>query len=376
MCIRTLPNAASMVPAASLTPTARPMRTLFAAFVALVFAVPSLAQVPTDMPQDPGAEDEETPYEAFTSRFQRDEFRITSLIQVVPRIAFEDTEGNQPRFDIPRARLGIRGNLDNGIGYGLQAEFSNRVSLLDAIVTYGTSDVKASLGRQQTPYSAENLASDAALDFVDRARVVSAVAPGRSIGAQLLATPGGGPVGIRAGLYNPTQTLAVDGTDLDVRDRGGVLLVGRVQSVLDVDGGSVTLAANAAYTTDDTSTELESPGELDLGVDARARLGRLLVAGEFLRGRIEEPFAASAPTGLDGGYVTLGYDVTPADRVLTRLDVIAVEDRDASTLVLLGYERTLTRSAMIQANLIIPVADANDGFDQPLQLTGKFQFAF
>ena len=349
------------------------MRRLLASLAALALAVPALAQVPTDLPIDP--EDEPgSPYEAFIARFQTDELRITSLIQVVPRVAFQETEGDQARFQIPRARLGIRGRLNNGIGYGLQTELTRSPALLDAIVTYGTGGLKGSLGLQQTPFSAENLASDAATDFVERARAVRRVSPGRSIGAQLLASRG--PIGFRGGVFNPTQRTDVDGVPLSVRDRGGALLMARAENELDLDAGFIELGANVAYVTDDTSTELESPGELNLGVDARAEVGRVLVAGELLRQRTEAPFVPTQPTGLDGGYLTLGYDLTPADRLLTRLDVIAVEGGDASAHVLLGYDRRLTRSALIQANLQIPVADAGDGLDQPLQALFNFQFAF
>lgn len=338
------------------------------------FAAPAGAQTPSDPSEDEAPA--ETAYEAFVARFQTEELRITSLIQVVPRFTFEETEGNQPRFEVARARLGIRGRLDNGIGYTLLGEFANRASLRDAAVSYGSDGVRASVGRQKTPFSGEVLTSDAVTDFFDRSRIVREVAPGRSIGAQLRATPGGGPHQLRAGVFNATQTTAVSGGDLAQRDRGGALLAARAQTELGVPDGSATLAANVAYNTDDTSTEVESPGKLDLGVDARVHLGRVFAAGEWIRSRVEAPYTATAPTGLDGGYVTLGVDLSPADRALARLDVIAVQDQEASVNAVLGYTRTLSRVARIQTNLLVPVVDAQDGYDLPLQLLFNFQIAF
>lgn len=132
----------------------------------------------------------------------------------------------------------------------------------------------------------------------------------------------------------------------------------------------------AAYNTPDTADDLDLPGKLDLGADARLRLGRLLVAGEFLCSRFEEPYSALDPTGLDGGYATLGFDLTPDDRVLARLDVIAVEfSDDASTQILLGYNRTLTRAASVQATVVVPVSDAADGCYEPLQALLNLQLA-
>lgn len=350
------------------------MRALAACLLGLVLVTPAFAQVPSELPEDPEHE-EASPFDTFAERFQTDEFQITTLLQVVSRVAFEETEGDQARFEIPRARLGFRGRFDNGIGYRLQTEFVRDISLLDGFVTYGIGHLGGSVGLQQTPFSAENIANDAATDFVERSRAVRQVSPGRSIGVQLIESPGV-PLQLRAGVFNATQRAAVDGTVLDVRDRGGVLVMGRAQSTFDLPDGFVTLGANAAYITDDTSEALESPGELDLGVDARVEFGRFLVAGELLRTRTEDPFVATAPTGLDGGYATVGVDLTPADQLLTRLDVIAVEDGEASAHLLLGYNRTLTRTAIIQSNLQIPINDAQDGFDQPLQLLFNFQFAF
>ncbi len=320
---------------------------------------------------------EEPRYDDLVARFQRDYLRFTALLQVVPTVPFEEVEGDQARIEVATARFGIGGRLDGGIGYFLRGDFARSPSLLDAYVSYGSDATRGVVGRQKVPFSAEYLTSAAAIDFVNRARVVRAVAPGRSVGAQLLTAPGGGPFSLRVGVFNATQTRTRTGALLSPRDRGGALVAGRAQAQAGFGDGTVTFGANAAYNTPDTSDEIEAPGRLDLGADVRVRVGRFLLAGEILRSRFEEPYSALDPTGLDGGYATVGYDLTADDRVLARLDVISVEYAErASTEVLLGYNRTLTRAASLQANVVVPLSDADDGYDEPSQALLNFQLAF
>lgn len=357
-----------------------PMRFFVPALALLMVGAPAFAQDrPVEETEEAGGlsqMDEESQYDALVARFQKDYLRFTTLLQVVPTVAFEDVEGNQPGIDVAAAWLGIAGRLDGGVGYFLRGDFARSPSLLEAYVSYGSDDVRGIVGRQKVPFSAEFLIGAASIDFVNRARIVNAVVPGRAVGAQLRATPNSGPVSARLGVFNATQTFAVNGARLPQRQRGGALLTGRVQAESPLSGGMATVGANVAYNTPDTSDQVESPGRLDLGVDARVRVGSLLVAAEYLRSRTEEPFIPNGPTGLDGGYVTLGYDLTPDDRVLTRLDVIAIEDQESSTEVLIGYNRTLTRAASVQANLVVPVSDAGNGYDDSLQGLLNLQLTF
>ncbi|WP_420454268.1 porin [Rubrivirga sp.] len=360
------------------------MRALVSALAVLVLSAPALAQErPVEETEEAGGisvTDEERRYDALVQRFQNDYLRFTALLQVVPTVAFEDVEGNQPGFDVAAAWLGIGGRLDGGIGYFLRGDFARSPSLLEAYVSYGSDDVRGVVGRQKVPFSAEFLIGAANIDFVNRARIVREVAPGRAVGAQLRAAPGGGPLSVRAGVFNATQTTGSSGNRsgaFSQRQRGGALLAGRVQGEIAVGDGTAVVGANVAYNTEDTSDEIESPGRLDLGVDVRVRVGRVLLAGEVLRSRLDEPpFTALEPSGLDGGYATLGVDVTPDDRLLARLDVIAVKGAEASTELLLGYNRTLTRAASVQANVVVPLSDAGNSFDEPLQALLNFQLAF
>ncbi len=296
---------------------------------------------------------------------------------MVPVVPFEDVERNQARFDVAAAWFGVAGRLDGGVGYFVRGDLARTRPLLEAYVSYGSDDVRGIVGQQKVPFSAEFLIGAANIDFVNRARIVRQVAPGRAVGAQLRAAPSGGPLSVRAGVFNATQTTARSGGELAPQRRGGALVAGRLQGEIALGTGTATVGANLAYNTSDTSSEVESPGRLDLGADVRVRIGPVLVAGEILRSRTEAPYTAVDPTGLDGGYVTLGLDLTPDDRVLARLDVIGREDADElSNELLLGYNRTLTRTASVQANVVVPVSGTDATYAEPAQALLNFQLSF
>ena len=124
----------------------------------------------------------------------------------------------------------------------------------------------------------------------------------------------------------------------------------------------IVLGTNVAYDTPDLSDQVEVPGRLLVGVDTRVRRGALRLGGEFIYQDVEG-LAGSR----EGGYATVGYDLSADDRALVRLDSF----RD-SEQVLLGYNRALTRAASFQANLVVPL----DERAEPLRALANFQLAF
>lgn len=315
---------------------------------------------------------EERRYDDLVARFQKDYFRVTTLVQIVPYVPFEDTEGQEGGFDVSAAWFGVGGRLGENVGYFVRAAFERQPALLEAYVSYGSDDVRVLVGRQFVPFSAEFLVGAANIDFVNRSRAVRQLAPGRSVGAALNANPGGGPVRLRAGIFNATSTGSFSaqpgsGSYDGQSDRGGVLVAGRAQSVVPVGAGTLTLGANVAYNTPDTSDRFTVSSGLVVGGDARLRMGRVLLAGEYLYRNT--PTTASAAE-IDGGFLTAGYDVTRDDRVLLRFDTI--NDFDRSNEVLLGYNRALTRAASVQVNVIVPLDDRAE----PTQALANFQLAF
>ena len=306
------------------------------------------------------AADEARLYDRLVTQFQKDYLRFTALVQVAPFVPLEASEGNRERFDVAAARLGIAGRLDGGIGYFLHGEFATAPALLDAYVSYGSEHARVIVGQQKVPFSREFITGAGDIDFVNRSRVVRALAPGRQVGAAFQVNPGGGGLTLRGGAFNNAPYFG----SAPQRERGGALLAGRAKYVTALGSASLQVGANVAYATSDTSERFDVPSRLLAGGDARLRAGRFLLAAEGLLQRIEDLSASD----VEGGYVTAGFDVTPDDRALVRLDHF-----DETSEVLLGYNRTLTRAASFQANAAIPL-DEDD--PRPARLVFNFQLSF
>ncbi len=343
-----------------------------ALLVCTLLAAPASAQQrPTEDDEEGGsgqtAAGEENRYDALVGQFQRDYLRFTALVQIVPQFPFEDAEGDQGGFAVSTARFGIGGRLDGGIGYRLQTDFAKAPAVLDAFVSYQPGDAATFLvGQYKAPFSYEFLTSAAAIDFVNRARVVRALAPGRQVGASVRVPLAGEALALRAGVFNATFRRTTDGETVSQSQRGGFLLAARAQSTLAPAGGpTLIVGANVSYDTPDLSDAFDVPGRLLVGADARLRFGRLLVAAE---GIVEQTQGDAFPDR-DGFYVTAGVDLGPSNRLLVRLD-----EFDGSSELLLGYNLSVTRAAGFQANVLLPLDDEPQ--TEPAQVLFNVQIGF
>ncbi len=328
---------------------------LLCTLLALVLAAPARAQErPIEEDEEGGGRQtltgEQNRYDSLFARFQQDYLRFTALVQIVPQFPLEDAEGNEGRFDVSTARFGVGGRLDGGVGYRLQTDFAKAPAVLDAFVSYGPGDAaRFFVGRYKAPFSYELLTSAAAIDFVNRARVVRALAPGRQVGASMRVPLAGEALAVRAGVFNAASGRATDGSFVSQDERGGFLLAARAQSTLQpADGTSLVVGANLAYDTPDTSDALDVPGRLLVGADVRLRAGRFLFAAEGIVEQVED----DAFPDRDGFYLTAGVDLNADNRLLVRLDEFR-----GSGEILLGYNLTVTRAAGFQANVILPLDD-------------------
>lgn len=104
--------------------------------------------------------------------------QISGLIQARYQGFEQQTVNNS--FDLHRARLDVKGDLNPHWSYEIYTEFAGTTKLLDAYTAYKIADyLKFTAGQFKVPFSAESLNSDAQLEFIDRAQVVEALA-GRS----------------------------------------------------------------------------------------------------------------------------------------------------------------------------------------------------
>jgi len=120
--------------------------------------------------------------------------QISGLIQTEYE-GFQQTGVNNT-FLLHRARLDVKGDINDNWNYEVYTEFASTTKLLDAYTTYKIADfLKFTAGQFKVPFSLESLIQDSQLDFIDRSQVVNALAGrqtdvignqnGRDIGIQV-----------------------------------------------------------------------------------------------------------------------------------------------------------------------------------------------
>ncbi|MDB4900882.1 MAG: hypothetical protein JWQ63_163 [Mucilaginibacter sp.] len=101
--------------------------------------------------------------------------QISGLIQTEYQ-GFQQTGVNNA-FSLHRARLDVKGDIDDNWNYEVYTEFAGTTKLLDAYTTYKIADyLKFTAGQFKVPFSIESLISDSQLEFIDRSQVDNALA--------------------------------------------------------------------------------------------------------------------------------------------------------------------------------------------------------
>lgn len=234
-------------------------------------------------------------------------------------------------FLITDARVVLTGELARDWSYEMSGDFARAgAGLIDLQVRYAPEPwLTVWAGRFKVPVSAELLVPDADLDLIRLARVVAAVAPGRSLGVQVLGRLPDRVLFWRAGVFGGTPRLDDDGS--------GPLLAGRVGARIPTgpgEEGRLTVGLNGARSWNDRDLSLRpfdapfSGRRLVVGADLRGSWGPVSLAGELLVGRFEpaarpdagEPGALGRPTVIDGAHLTAILRLTSFAAVLLRWD--------------------------------------------------------
>jgi phosphate-selective porin OprO/OprP len=120
--------------------------------------------------------------------------QISGLVQTEYE-GFEQKTVNNT-FLLHRARLDVKGDINDNWNYEVYTEFAGATKLLDAYTTYKIADfLKFTAGQFKVPFSIESLIADSQLEFIDRSQVVNALVArstdvignqiGRDIGIQV-----------------------------------------------------------------------------------------------------------------------------------------------------------------------------------------------
>ncbi|MDH5196085.1 MAG: OprO/OprP family phosphate-selective porin [Gemmatimonadota bacterium] len=327
------------------------------------------------MPATVLAQDEEPGFDQLVATFQRPYLTIGTLMQAVADFQIERTVVGSNGFLLGNARLRLSGELDNGFGYLFQTNFTDGPAILDAQIKYRFSGTVAmSAGQFKAPFSYEFLTYGGSIDFVNRATMVTALAPGRQVGADVTLGRNDGPATLTAGIFNGNRifTSGNDGNGMMVAARAA----GRPIRA-DGDGSpELLVGANIAFSRDSdvlipgVSTSFAGDRTL-VGADARLTIDRLVVSGEFIYAHLET--TAGATTEPWGFHTTAGYMLTPKMQALVRWDQLRSVTNPTSHVLLLGYNVWPTKATEIQVNYLIDTDDAT--FDHH-QLLVNFQLGF
>ena len=259
----------------------------------------------------------------FVSLLQGTELGIGALLQVDGTAGRADATDS---FNLRVARFRFRGTAHR-LQFFVQTEFNSAPAVLDTRLRFAVSDaVSVAAGLYKAPFSAEFLLFRGDLPFLERSRVVNALAPKRQTGVSLRADLLPGRLQFEGGVFNG------NGGQFRLNDNDSFLYVGRLTGIQPLsDNGQLAVSANVAYSQDESVALSPLPAPFAgrrtlLGLDARLQWQQWLLAAEGITAHLN---AADGPTHQPAGYyVTTGYRFTDHHQALVRLDALYIQPND------------------------------------------------
>ena len=214
--------------------------------------------------------------------------QISGLIQTEYQ-GFEQSGVNNA-FSLHRARLDVKGDINDNWNYEVYTEFAGTTKLLDAYTTYRITDyLKFTAGQFKVPYSLESLIADSQLEFIDRSQVVNALA-GRA--TDVIGNQNGRDIGIQIngsfakinGQYFFDYTFALlngAGYDVTTDNNGHKDIAGRL-SIHPLN--NLTLSGDFYNGVGNYGTPAKNQKRNRSGIDARYSINGLTLQAEYDNG--------------------------------------------------------------------------------------------
>jgi hypothetical protein len=217
---------------------------------------------------------------------------------IQPQALYRGDDGDVPDdedgFRLRRARATIGATQDLGsakLGVTIEGELSPTFQLLDAYATAATDlsgpiQAAVDIGQVKAPISRQELLSDSALSFPEKAELAS-LAPGRQIGARVGATwlGDGMSVKVSAGMFNGegrNQLLNIDEQFLYAARIELTLGANRKLAESDLDGGAYVTVAGSFGHNKRITAESEDTNVL-LGADVAGAWNGISGSFEYLQ---------------------------------------------------------------------------------------------
>lgn len=278
---------------------------------------------------------------ALRRQIKSEELSLTLLLQSTGEADPASGSGYRSGFRVPNARVALSGELfRRRFSYLLQGNFAVSPGLLDLRLGYHPiPELGIELGQFKAPFSQEALTGAGALEFTERSAVVTALAPGRQVGAQLLASTTNGAADLAVGGFNG------NGQGRASNDDDRLLLAGRLGlHPFRTARFKLDLAVQAGISTDSmapigTLVPSFAGRRRLLGADLRMESNGWLVAAEAIHARLD--FNSGATKDPMGWYLTVGRAISGAVQVLTRWERFDTDGMgsDQNLLVLGGQFR-------------------------------------
>ena len=316
-------------------------------FLLLFFAYPVFLKAQPVQLQN--ADDEQT---KVASKNPRLDTHLGYLLQQQFYYWGQTETGRQIGFSLPTARLRLRSLWDKQYQIFIQVDFVQPVAVLDAQLTVPVVEgVEIHAGLFKSPFSREFLLFPEDLPFIERSRVVRALAPNRQVGAVLRLQFLDEQLTFDGGVFNG------NGATLEANNNNRFLVTGRLNWHKPFQVGGVQVGINGAFSEDSDVTLPfigTSNGERILaGADAELVLESWLVRGEFIAATLSETSGTDSAYGYVG---TVGYKLLGMHQFYVSYDmfdpgVTLGED------VVFGYKVYLGEAVQLLANYRLPLDD-------------------
>ncbi|TYP95352.1 Phosphate-selective porin O and P [Fodinibius salinus] len=301
--------------------------------------------------------DDEPLYDKLKKNFQKEYFSVGSLVQFVGDFQPERNMGGNNGFSIANLRLNVSGDLDNGFGYLVQTKFDTSPTILDAKAYWKYSEgFQIDAGLFKSPFSYELLTGAAAIDFVNRSRVVSSLAPSRQIGVQVSGWLLPNTIHYAAGAFNG------NGFGGNSNDNNNFLYSGRLEYHMQSSpNNNLVLGVNGAISEDDNISLSGITNNFDGtrslgGADARWTINKFMVSSEFIYSSLETTNSDFNPFGF---HATAGYMAGSKTQILLRWDQFDADGTGPDTeSVIAGLNIWPTQVSEIQFNYILPTNES------------------
>lgn len=301
---------------------------------------------------------DQTAEEMINQYLKHDFLQLNVLLQGNVHYSIHDTKFQGGRtFQVPNARIGLSGDLDENFYYGVLYNVAREQSLLDAYIGWKYTDLfRIQLGAMKPRFSADFIPDPVTHDFVDRSRLPAHLGLTRQLGVMVMGDINR--FSWFAGVFNGNRLRANDNNKFD-------FLV-RLEGSETVTDGMLDVGVNAMFgeTTQSPVGVFIAVERSIFGADIRYENQEFLIAAEYLYGQFESVDFDREET-INGFYVTAGHYIEEDLLALLRLQNMlhtAGEFFEGSQ-VTLGVKKFVTSLVSVEANIDV----YNPGTDEKSQ---------